>query len=102
MGGDSNAPRDEWRGVTDAQGRFTLPHVTAGEYDLDATSSGHDLGNPLSVIVLDNAVARLVVPLDRALSRLSFTTATRNWTPGEDPTVSLSGLLLTRSRTSRR
>lgn len=97
MGGASREPRTEWQTRADAQGRFRLPHVPAGEYELSATSSGHDLPDARGVVVLDGQTAQIRVPLQAARPRLSFESPARNWTPSEEPTLPLRGLLPTRA-----
>ncbi|MDQ2687388.1 MAG: MG2 domain-containing protein, partial [Armatimonadota bacterium] len=96
--GASTTPHDEFQTHSDAQGRFTLKRVPTGEYDVYyASSSGHHLDKPVSVVVTDNQTATLTLPLMRDKPNLRFINAVRNWTPKESVAVSLNGLLQTRS-----
>lgn len=96
--GASQSPRDEFQTHSDAQGCFTLKHVPTGEYDVYyVSSSGHHLAQTVSVVVTDNQIAHLALPLERDKPSLRFINAGRNWTPEESVAVSLNGLLQTRS-----
>lgn len=96
--GAPTTPRDEFLARTDAGGRFTLKRVPPGEYNVyNVTSSGHHLDKTVSVVVSDNQTAQMTLPLERDKPNLRFINAGRNWTPEEAVTVSLNGLLQTRS-----
>ena len=96
LSGGSSAPRTEWRTHTDAQGRFTLAHVRVGEYAVSASTSLHSSDDTLTVVVLEEQVAQITIPLKRQESTLNFTATTLDWTPAETALLPLQGALLTR------
>jgi uncharacterized protein YfaS (alpha-2-macroglobulin family) len=93
--GRDSGPRSEWSTQTDDKGRFTLVHVATGQYAVDAYASGHTLDRSPSVVVAESGTTGVSLRLGRDAPTLSFVTPTRNWTPDEDPTLSLSGTLET-------
>ena len=95
--GEAPDKKDHWSARTDAQGHFSLQHLPAGEYKLQASSSGHELDKERTVIITDGHTERLALALDRYASSLGFEISTRNWTPQESPVLPLHGLLLTRA-----
>jgi uncharacterized protein YfaS (alpha-2-macroglobulin family) len=98
LAGEDNSPRYEWDVTTDDQGRFTLSHIPAGEYTMDAGSDGHDVVEE-DVVVMEGQVQHLGLEFHRSAPNLSFETSTLNWMTTENPEVSLRGLLTERTVT---
>ena len=95
--GETPAARDHWSLHTDAGGRFFLHHLPAGEYKIQASSSGHEIAKEQTVVIIDGQTDTRTLALDRSRPRLGFETSVRNWAPQESPVLPLHGLLQTRA-----
>jgi len=96
LSGGPSAPQTEWHTRADAQGRFTLPRVRVGEYNVSASTAMHSSDDKHTVVVLEGQPAQITLPLKREESTLSFSATTLDWTPAEAPLLPLQGALRTR------